>query len=280
MDGHRLIVRATRLGTGPMIVMLPALSSMSTRREMQPLQVQLAPEFSTVALDWPGLGEGRKPFLDWRPRIYEKFLEYLLSRLTPNPFAIVAAGHGAGYVINHFAHDVTCGASLVCLSPTWRGPLPTMLKRHRPWFRTLTRLIDRPRIGPMLYRLNVNRFVVGMMARGHVYENPDWLHGERLRAKLALTCAAGARHGSARFVTGGLDPFESRERFLEAAAQIKVPVLNVFADAAPPKSRREMEALSELAHVQTVRVPRGRLSFYEEFPDQAAKVIRSFLRGD
>jgi len=276
-DGQRLSIGLDRLGSGPTVVLLPALSSMSTRREMRPLQERLAAHFATVAVDWPGFGDRAKPYLDWRPSLYEAFLEYVLTRVVPNPFAIVAAGHGAGYAIRHCAHRATAVERLVWLSPTWRGPLPTMMNGHRPWFRKAARLVDLSGIGPVFYRLNVNRFMVGVMARGHVYADPGWLHGSRLQEKLAVTRAVGARHGSVRFVTGALDPFADRASFLDAAGRIGTPMLNVFAETAPRKSRLEMEALAELARVHTIRLPRGKLSFYEEFPDATADAIRVFL---
>src|SRR6516162_4251913 len=44
-------------GTGPSIVFLPALSSISTRTEMCPLFDRLAPEFRVSTVDWPGFGD-------------------------------------------------------------------------------------------------------------------------------------------------------------------------------------------------------------------------------
>ena len=48
-------------GEGPTLLMLPALSSISTRREMAPLQERLASRFRTVAIDWPGFGDLPRP---------------------------------------------------------------------------------------------------------------------------------------------------------------------------------------------------------------------------
>jgi hypothetical protein len=59
---------------------------------------------------------------------------------------------------------------------------------------------------------------------------------------------------------------------------LAVPVFNLFAEATPGKSRAEMEALAMMPNVRTVRLPSGKLSFYEKFPDEAA-VIREFLTG-
>jgi Alpha/beta hydrolase family len=276
-DGQGFSLGLDRAGAGPTVLLLPALSSISTRHEMQPLQERLARSFSTVSADWPGFGELPKPFVDWRPDIYDAYLDHLLAQVVPNPAGIVAAGHAAGYLLRHFAGYGQATVRLALLSPTWRGPLPTMMGGDRPLFAKIARAVDRPMLGPMLYGLNVNRPVIGMMARGHVYADPAWIGGGRMEAKLAVTRTPGARHGSARFVTGRLDPFGSRDEMLAAARRISVPALNLFAEGTPPKSRTEMEALAALPNVETVRLPRGKLSFYEEFPDDAAQVIGPYL---
>ena len=60
-------VGANRLGVGPTVLLLPALSSISTRREMRPLQERLASNFTTVAVDWPGFGDEPRPAIRWQP---------------------------------------------------------------------------------------------------------------------------------------------------------------------------------------------------------------------
>jgi pimeloyl-ACP methyl ester carboxylesterase len=152
-----------------------------------------------------------------------------------------------------------------------------MMGGKRPILLKIAKAFDPPFWGEILYRLNVNRIVVGMMARGHVYADPLWLTGERMAEKLAVSRALGARHGSARFVTGYLDPFDSREEQTSTAQRILVPMLIMFAENAPRKSRLEMEALAALPNVKVERSPKGKLSFYEEFPEETAATIRTFL---
>lgn len=272
-----LSVGLERMGMGPTVLLLPALSSISTRREMRPLQERLAESFTTVAIDWPGFGDRPKPYLDWRAEIYEAFVAHLLSRVVPAPFATIAAGHAAAYVIKYVGEHEHAAGRLVLLSPTWRGPLPTMAGGRRPLFSKIARAFDLPVLGAMLYRLNVNPFIIGMMARGHVYADPAWLKGHRLDEKIEVTRAPGARHASARFVTGCLDPFATREDQLSVVRRISDPILAVFSENAPAKSRTEMEALAELPNVETIRLPRGKLSFYEEFPAQTASSVHVFL---
>jgi pimeloyl-ACP methyl ester carboxylesterase len=141
-------------------------------------------------------------------------------------------------------------------------------------------LVDLPVLGFLLYKLNVNRVVVRYMAAGHVYADPAWLSDERQREKLAVTRARGSRFASIRFVTGELDPIETREQFLALARQVVVPILMVYGDQTPPRSRAEMEALATVHGVRSVCIPRGKLSVYEEFADQVAQVIAPFLVCD
>ena len=75
-------------------------------------------------------------------------------------------------------------------------------------FRYICRLVDLPVVGYALYRLNVNRPMIRLMGRGHVYADPAWLDEGRLAEKLAVTNAPGARHASFRFVAGELDVYD------------------------------------------------------------------------
>jgi pimeloyl-ACP methyl ester carboxylesterase len=154
-----------------------------------------------------------------------------------------------------------------------------MMGGRRPAFERIARAVDYPIIGPLLYRLNVNPFVVGKMVSGHVYSDPEWLTGSRKAEKLAVTRAPGARYASFRFVAGELDPMPHREAFLAAARQVNEPILLVYGAETPRRSRSEMEALAALDHVRTVIVPRGKLSVHEEFPKPVAEAIREFLQS-
>jgi len=66
-------------GQGPTVLLLPALSSISTRREMWPLQELLSPHYRTISVDWPGFGDQARPAIDWTLAAYSAFLEYILA---------------------------------------------------------------------------------------------------------------------------------------------------------------------------------------------------------
>jgi pimeloyl-ACP methyl ester carboxylesterase len=265
-------------GTGPAMLLLPALSSISTHHEMGPLAEHLAPRYSTVCVDWPGFGARARPQVDWTPDAYSAFLAFLLTSVAPHPHAVIAAGHAASYALKYAASAPQATTRLVLIAPTWRGPLPTVLGESRPILDRVRRLVDLPGIGPLVYRLNVNEFVVRRMGAGHVYTDPAFLTGERLHQKLAVVRAPGARFASARFVTGALDPLEGRDGFLDLGRRARIPILLIYGAETPPRSRAEMEALAAIPGIRSMTLSRGKLSVHEEFPGAVFEAMDQFLR--
>ncbi|ELO0595411.1 TPA: alpha/beta fold hydrolase [Salmonella enterica subsp. enterica serovar Muenchen] len=278
-DGKPVQVGLSRYGSGPEMLLLPALSSISTRDELRDLQRRLGDYYSTLSVDWPGFGTLPRPEVAWRPEHYRCFLRYLTENVI-KPAVTVACGHAASYLLAQAADNPGSVGSLCLLSPTWRGPLPTMLKRRPDFLRRLPGLTDLPGIGAVFYRLNVNSPLIRMMGQGHVYESPQWLTETRLAKKLRVTEAPGARHASFRFVTGSLDLFADRKSFLDTLNHISHPVLVVTGRYTPGKSRQEMDALCALPGVESAELPGGKLSFYEEYPQETACVILRFLKPE
>jgi pimeloyl-ACP methyl ester carboxylesterase len=101
IDGKTVELGCNWSGQGPTVLLLPALSSISTRREMRPLQERLSADFQTVAADWPGFGDQPRPAHDWQPEIYANFLTYLIGSLSPPLHAVIAAGHAATFALSH-----------------------------------------------------------------------------------------------------------------------------------------------------------------------------------
>jgi pimeloyl-ACP methyl ester carboxylesterase len=278
-QGATVQLGVTRMGAGLTILMLPALSSISTRREMQPLQERLAAAFTTVAIDWPGFGDAPRPAAQWQPEAYRAFLADVLATAIEHPFATVAAGHAAGYCLAVARARPGTTGRLCLIAPTWRGPLPTVIGKRHAAFRHIARAGDLPAIGDLIYRLNVNPLMVRMMALGHVYRDPGALAPDKLAEKLAVTRAEGARHASIRFVAGELDPMTSRDEFLDTARQVTEPILVIYGADTPPKSKAEMEELAGLPNVRTALLPAGKLAIHEEFADEVAGALRAFLES-
>ncbi|MCA1454553.1 alpha/beta hydrolase [Bradyrhizobium sp. BRP22] len=266
-------------GQGASVVLLPALSSISTRQEMRPLLDRLSSHFHVTTVDWPGFGDLARPSANWTPDMLSAFLDWLLTEIVSPPHTIIAAGHAATYALHQAANHRGTIERLVLIAPTWRGPLPTMMGGERPWFARIRAAIDQPLIGPPLYRLNVSRFVISKMASGHVYSDPEWFTGERLAAKLAVTQAEGARYGSVRFVTGALDRVDNRSAFHDLVRRSDIPILVIYGAETPPKSRAEIESLIGFPNVKVKRLPKGKLAVHEELPDIVAGEIVATLSG-
>lgn len=277
--GETVSLGLDEMGEGPSALLLPALSSISTRSEMHPLMQRLAPGHRVMTVDWPGFGDRRRPKLDYSPAMLQAFLDWLLTEIVPRPALLLAAGHASAYALDHLARHPGTVGRLVLVAPTWRGPFPTMMGGERPWFARIRAAVDAPVLGPALYALNLSGPVIRKMVVGHVYSDPAWLTPERMAAKRAVTSAAGARHASVRFVTGGLDRVASRDAFLALADEAAVPTLVVHGAETPPKSRAEMEALAARPGIESVRLPLGKLSLHEEFPDAVAAAIARFAPG-
>jgi pimeloyl-ACP methyl ester carboxylesterase len=274
---REVVLGLNEAGSGPLLLLLPALSSISARAEMLPLMERLRSRFRVVALDWPGFGTAPRPSLRWTPDALSAFLSQAIAGLGDRPHGVVAAGHAATYVLHHAARQPGFTDRIVLVAPTWRGPLPTMAGGDRPLFAKIRRMIELPGLGPFLYRLNVSSFVVRRMVSGHVYSDPAWLRGARLKDKRRVMDAAGARFASVAFVTGALDRVANRTEFLALGNGTKIPILLIYGDETPQRSLAEIEALAKLPGVATARLVRGKLSVHEEFPDDVAAAMGRFL---
>ena len=127
-DGKTVRIGLERQGSGPTLLLLPALSSISTRGEMRPLQERLSSSFATVAVDWPGFGDEPRPAVAWRPETYRAFLRHVLTQVVVAPFATVAAGHGAGYLLAQAAEAPGFGPTGAAQSLTPCGRVSYWLK--------------------------------------------------------------------------------------------------------------------------------------------------------
>lgn len=268
-------------GSGTPVLMLPALSSISTREEMRPLAQALGPGLRVVTSDWPGFGSGPAPAARLAPDVLRRFLTDLLAGLRVpfggRPPAVVAAGHAAAYVLDHAARHPGAFARLALVAPTWRGPLPTMMQGRRPAQDRIRRLIETPLLGQLLYAVNLSRPVVRTMLKQHVMQDPAAVTQGYLAAKAAVIGRRNARFGTAAFVTGALDPFASREELLAAALAVREPILLVHGAGGPARSMAEMEALAAVPGLRAIRLPDGRLGVHEEHPRAVAAVLRAFL---
>lgn len=276
--GYDLRGEGRRGGREP-VVLLPAFSTVSTRDELRPLAERLAPEFRTVAPDWPGFGAGRHGRLDHGPGLHLAFLHAFLDRVVGGPAMVVAAGHAAGYALALARERPGSWTRIALVAPTWRGPLPTMMGGYRPVQDRLRAALRSPLLGHALYRLNVARPVVAAMYRRHVYADPARVTPALVAEKVRVARRRGGRFGSAAFVTGALDVERDRGAFLALASPPTAPTLVVYGVDTPPKSLAEMEALAQVPDVAARRLASGSLGVHEEHPDAVADALHPFLLG-
>jgi pimeloyl-ACP methyl ester carboxylesterase len=263
------------LGQGQDLLLLPAMSTVSTREEVAGIAEALASQFTVTTLDWPGFGQSSRPALDYSPALYQQFLQDFVRDHFSQPVVAIAAGHAAGYVLQQARHHPTSWSQIVLIAPTWRGPLPTM--GANPQLAGIVRqLVRSPGLGQFLYSLNTRPGFLRWMFQRHVYVDSSKLTSEFITHKYKITQQTGARFAPAAFVTGALDPVHSREEFLGLLRSLSLPVMAIIPEQAPPKSKAEMEILATLPHLQITRLP-GTLGVHEEFATELVELVRPFL---
>lgn len=264
------------LGQGSPVLLLPAFSTVSTRAEMRGIAEQLAEEFQVVAVDWPGFGQSARLPLDYQPALYHQFLQAFVQTVFDRPIAVVAAGHGAGYVMNLAQQPevFSCG---VLVAPTWRGPLPTMGVPPQG-AKAVRETVRSPLLGQALYKLNTTPDFLALMYRRHVYADPTNVTPEFVDRRWRSTQQMGARFAPAAFVTGTLDPVRDRADFLAWFNPLPMPLLVAIGEQAPPKSKAEMDVLADVPGVEIQRLS-GSLGLHEEYPKAVTEVALPFLRS-
>ncbi|MEO1403941.1 MAG: alpha/beta hydrolase [Cyanobacteria bacterium J06635_1] len=274
-QGQPLSVTYETLGTGQSVLLLPAFSTVSTRTEMATLAVQLAPTHQVTVVDWPGFGDSDRLRLAYQPKLYQQFLSDFVSEQFSEPVAVVAAGHAAGYTLALSETLPDAWAKVVLVAPTWRGPLAVMGASERVR-RGVRGLVRSRLLGQALYGLNTRPAFLKWMYRRHVFVDEAKLTPDYIAQRYQTTQQAGARYASAAFVTGGLDPVQTRADFLAYFDTLSVPVMVMVGEQAPPASKAEMEAMAALPQVQAVRLP-GTLGMAEEYGEAVAKAVLPFL---
>ncbi len=276
-QGQQLKVAYSTGGCGKSILLLPAFSTVSSRGEVAEIATILAKEFRVTTVDFPGFGDSDRSPLPYNPDLYQQFLTDFIRDVVPQPLTVVATGHTAGYVMKLAQQQPHLFEQIILVAPTWRGPLPTMMKGQKPWFKFLKELVRSPILGQALYQINTTPGFLRMMYQRHVYATAARITPELIAHKRQITQQAGARFAPAAFVTGGLDPVDDRETFQSFFKDLQIPLLLIIGADCPPKSKAEMESIAQLPGMKTVTLP-GTLGMHEEYAPEVAIEIRQVLQ--
>jgi len=262
-------------GQGNPLLLLPAFSTVSSRSELTQIARSLSSEYEVTVLDWLGFGDSERPNLDYTPSLYQQLLTDFVSNCWQQPIILVAAGHASGYALKLAQSHAHLISKIVLIAPTWCGPLRVMgiQSNIRKALKNLVRL---PLIGQFLYYLNTTPSFLRFMYRRHVYIDSGKLTADFIRQKHQITQRQGSRFAPVAFVTGEIDPLETRTEVLSLVTSLSQPILTIIPQQSPPYSQAEMEAIAQLPKITTVRLY-GTLGISEEFGNEVAQEIKNFL---
>lgn len=279
------------------ILMIPTISDVSTVEEWRAVAKDVVgrdggDNYKATIVDWPGLGYSDRPKLDYDADVMEKFLVDLVNSpdspigsIPDNNVVIFGGGHAATIAVRATKKGLVNPAAVAAVAPTWAGPLPIVFGRDSNMetrYGMLRGTLRAPAVGWMMYNMLVsNEKAIQSQYKSHVYADPENVTPNIIETRYALTKRKGARYVPAAFLTGMLDPVNSREEFLELFAGLegKVPVLVVTGVGSPKRSKAEMEALKEAKGVtKYIEVP-GALLPQEEYPSIIAEELYKFLQA-
>ena len=276
LNGRDVRVTLERRGpeNGDIWLLLPALSTVSSRGEWHDFADAMDERCELVSFDWPGFGDSERPAIAYNANTLREALTGILQHLQGadlNKINVVAAGHSAPIALGLAEQCSRQWAQIVVVAPTFRGPLPTMTGRAGQSFNWVRRLVELPLIGPLLYRLNTSRPILKLMLRRHVWVNRNLLTPQRLREQQQISRQPGARFASVAFVSGGLDAASDSRWWLAQIQNLHCPLHVVLANEAPPRSKQEMLTLADKA--DRVSEIDGRLGLHEEFGQELAQGV-------
>ncbi|CAM6051870.1 unnamed protein product [Sphagnum compactum] len=274
------------------LLLLPSLSDVSTTEEWQAVAETLVKQsgsdnWRAVVVDWPGLGLSDRPPIEYTVDVLEKFLiDLVLDANGPLGLTsglIIGGGHAATIAARALSKGAINAQAIAAVAPTWAGPLPIVFGRS-PTMETryglLRGTLRSPGMGWAMYKYLVSSPKnIRLQYLTHVYADADNVTTAVVENRTLLTQREGARFAPAAFLTGLLDPVRSREEFLSLFAELegKVPVLVLSSMKSPRRSRAEMEALRGAKGVtKFVEIP-GALLPQEEYPDDVATSLITFL---
>ncbi|NEQ28709.1 MAG: alpha/beta fold hydrolase, partial [Microcoleus sp. SIO2G3] len=98
-QGQSYAIATETLGNGSPVLLLPAMSTVSSRSELREIALRLATRFQVTAIDWLGFGDSDRPSIQYSPQVFDRLLQDFVGDRFTTPPAVIAAGHAAGYAL-------------------------------------------------------------------------------------------------------------------------------------------------------------------------------------
>ncbi|GMH45317.1 hypothetical protein BSKO_13274 [Bryopsis sp. KO-2023] len=263
------------VGQGDPVLLLPAISTVSTRGEVSQLVDKLKDSFQTVTLDWPGFGDATRQPMKYDGDIFYTFLADFVKQRFSGPVRVVACGHSASFAIKLAAESPDSFSHLSLVAPTWAGPFRIM--GVNPTVRGLVASALRaPVVGTALFNSLSSEDNLVKQYKSHVFTGDSLLTDDFIATKQKVTSHPNARFGASSFVTGNLDVVEEREELLGWIKNAKANIQVVIGNEMPKRTAVEMNAMAEVEGVEVARAP-GALGMHEEFGSEVAEAVLPFL---
>ncbi|KMZ57157.1 Alpha/beta hydrolase fold protein [Zostera marina] len=277
------------------ILMMPTISDVSTVEEWRSVAKYIVSrkgytDCRAIIVDWPGLGYSDRPSLDYNADVMENFLVQLISstesplNCSGNDLVICGGGHAATIAIRAAKRGLIKPSAIAAVAPTWAGPLPIVFGRNSTMesrYGVLRGTLRTPALGWMMYNMLVsNEKSIRSQYESHVYADSRNVTPDFVKSRYELTSRKGARYVPAAFLTGLLDPVQSREEFVGLFSEFEgaIPIMIASTLGAPKRSKAEMEALKGAKGVSRfVEVP-GALLPQEEYPSEVAEELCKFFQ--
>ena len=267
-------IQVEKMGKGKPMLLLPAFSTVSSRKEMKGIAELLANKYEVNCLDWLGFGDSQRPLVDYQPSLYQALLNDFVKDNFSEAVILVVAGHSAGYALKLAKNHPDLVTKIILIAPTWKGPLKVMGATDKV-ANFIKNTVYTPVLGQFLYYLNTTPAFLKFMYRRHVYVNENLLNSDFIAKKREITQKQGARFAPSAFVTGCLDPIENQKEFLQLISSLTQPILTIIGNDSPPYSLSQMKAITSLKNIQTISLS-GTLGMAEEFSHVITPYIQEF----
>lgn len=206
------------------VVMLPAISTVSSRSDLEGLATKLSSKRRCVLSDWVGYGNSDRLGETYSADMCSQYAQDLLTGglVGSTTFDLVAAGHAPGIVVHALTQLKAQGkmpsvGKLVLLAPTIHGPFRVM-GLSDTLRGTIRSSFETPVLGELMYRGISSTPSVKRSYKSHVLVNEAMLTDDFVNSKTQIAQKSNARFGVAAFITGGLDFYPEPEQFGKAVA--------------------------------------------------------------